>query len=376
MRPRRLAAVMRKEFLHVRRDPRSLLLALFIPFLLLGLFGWTLSLDVDDVAIAVWDQSGTAESRRLVAAFAGSPYFRVAPGGSYAELERALASGKARAALVVPPELGRNAARGRPTALQLVVDGSDPTVGALVQGYADAVVASHAADLARAAAAPLGASPQAAALELRPRIWYNPDLVTRNAIVPGLVATILAIIAALMTSLTIAREWETGTMETLIATPVTGPELIVGKLAPYFLIGLADAALALAVSRFVFEVPLRGSVWLWFAATSVFLGATLGFGILISTVARSQLLASQVAFLTTLLPSFLLSGLVFAIADMPRPIQALSGLFPARYFVDVLRGIHLKGLDLAGVAWQIAALGAFALVALALATRVFRKKLA
>ena len=367
---------MRKEFLHVRRDPRSLLLALFIPFLLLGLFGWALSLDVDDMPLAVWDQSGTAASRELVAAFAGSPYFRVAPLGSYAALERAIASGEARAALVVPPELARQAASGRPTALQLVVDGSDPTVGALVQNYADAVVAGHAATLAARSASARGRGPAAPALALRPRVWYNPDLVTRNAIVPGLVATILAIIAALMTALTIAREWETGTMETLLATPVTGPELILGKLAPYFLIGFADALVALAVSRFVFDVPLRGSVALWLLATAVFLAATLGFGILISVATRSQLLASQLAFVTTLLPAFLLSGLVFAIADMPRPIQWLTHAFPARYFVAVLRGIHLKGLDLAGVAPDLAALTLFALVALGLATRLFRKKLA
>ena len=199
---------------------------------------------------------------------------------------------------------------------------------------------------------------------------------TRNAIVPALVATILAVIAAMMTALAIAREWETGTMETLLSTPVTGPELIVGKLAPYFVIGMADVALALVVSRWVFEVPLRGSVWLVFGGAAIFLLATLGQGLLISVVTRSQLLASQVAFLTTLLPAFLLSGMVFAIADMPWPIRWLSAIFPARYFVALLRGIHLKGLGVAGLAPELLMLAGFACAALTLAGVVFKKKLA
>lgn len=375
MNARRIGAVMRKEFLHVRRDPRSLVLALAIPLLLLGLFGWALSLDVDRVPLAVWDRSGTAVSRSLVAAFEGSPYFRVARAEGYDALALAVESGRARAALVVPPELGSSLAPGRVVPLQLIVDGSDPMVGSLVMGYADALVAGQAVTLSAPSAARRGLFPRPPALELRPRVWYNPDVVTRNAIVPALMATILAVIAAMMTSLTIAREWETGTMETLFSTPVTGPELLVGKLAPYFLIGMTDVAVALGVSRWVFDVPLRGHPALVFLAATIFLFASLGQGLLISTIARSQLLASQMAFLTTLLPAFLLSGLVFSIPDMPAPVQWLSAIFPARYFVAALRDIYLKGLGLDGLAPNLLVLAAFALVVLTLAGKAFRKRL-
>jgi ABC-2 type transport system permease protein len=352
MKRQRIAAVAYKEWLHIRRDPRSLILAVATPLILLGLFGWALSLDLDRIPLAVWDRNHTPASRQLISRFEGSPYFQVRPTTGYAALERAIDRGEVRAALVIPE---RDLTR-----LQLLVDGADPTVGSLVLGYADAVVSK---------------AQHPPTIEVRPRVWYNPDMVTRNAIVPGLIATILAMVAALLTSLTIAREWETGTMETLIATPVTGPELIIGKLAPYFAIGVADVLLAMAMAQWVFEVPLRGSPLFVLLGSLVFLGATLGQGILISVVARGQLLASQMAFMSTLLPAFLLSGLVFAIADMPRPLQVLSSIFPARYFVTLLRAIYLKGLGPAQLAWELGLLSLFMGLTLGLAMRIFRKQL-
>ncbi|HEY9723252.1 MAG TPA: ABC transporter permease [Oscillatoriaceae cyanobacterium] len=374
MKWRRVRAVTRKEFLHIRRDPRSAVLSVLIPILLLGLFGWALSLDVENVPMVVWDQSDTATSRTLVARFAGSPYFRVSAARSYRAIEQAIGSEQDDAALVISPGLGERSAG--PVALQLLVNGADPVRGGLMLNYAQAVVAAYGDELARARVAALGLAPPAPPFELRTRVWYNPDLETRNALVPGLIAMILAIIASLLTALTIAREWETGTMESLIATPVTGPELILGKLAPYFVIGMIDVTLAIAMGRYVFHVPLVGSPLLVFGAAIVYMGATLGFGMLVSVVARSQLLASQMAFVATLLPSFLLSGLVFPIASMPMWLQVLSTIFPARYFIAILRGIYLKGLDVSGLAYQFVMLAVFAIAALALAVRAFRRKLA
>lgn len=370
---RRVRAVMRKEFLHIQRDPRSAVLSVLIPLLLLVLFGWALSLDVKDVPMVVWDQSGTATSRTLVARFAGSPYFRVGYVASDAALEHAIDSEAADAGLVIPPQLGESQ---RPVALQLIVNGADPVRGGLMLNYAQAVVGAYGDALARARLAARGVTPPAPLVDLRTRVWYNADLETRNALVPGLIAMILAIIASLLTALTIAREWETGTMESLIATPVTGPELILGKLAPYFVIGMVDVLLAIAVGRWGFHVPLLGSPLLVIGAAIVYMGATLGFGMLVSVASRSQLLASQVAFVATLLPSFLLSGLVFPIASMPLWLQGLSTIFPARYFIAILRGIYLKGLGAGALATQLGMLGLFAVAALTLAVRVFRRKLA
>jgi ABC-2 type transport system permease protein len=375
MNARRLRAMTRKEFLQILRDPFSPILALLIPVVLLLMFGYALTLDIDNVPLAVWDRAGTTASRALMARFTASPYFRVfGVTAGYQEIERAIDLGRAKAALVIPSNFDRQAA-GRPVALQLVVDGSDPTVGTLVENYAEAVVDGFAAAQARSSAARAGAAPRVVTPELRPRIWYNADMETKNAIVPGLIATILSVIAALLTSLTVAREWETGTMEQLIATPVTAGELLAGKLIPYFLIGMVDVAIAVALGHWVFQVPLRGSPLLVFGLAAVFLLATLGTGILISVVTRSQLLASQVAMAVTLLPSFLLSGLVFSISSMPWPLRYLSALFPARYFVTLLRAIYLKGLGLAGVAGEASLLTAFAAAVLTLAVMRFEKRL-
>ena len=212
-------------------------------------------------------------------------------------------------------------------------------------------------------------------LEARPRVWFNPELQSKNYIIPGLIAVIMMVIAALLTSLTIAREWERGTMEQLIATPVQGGELILGKLVPYFAIGMLDVLLAVLMGEFVFHVPLRGSVALVFGMASIFLIGTLAMGMLISIVLKNQLLASQVAMVTTFLPAFLLSGFMFAIANMPKPIQIATHIIPARYFIALLRGIYLKGVGLEILGGQAALLTVYAIVMVALANAKFRKKL-
>jgi len=374
---RRVGAVARKELLHVWRDPRSLLMAVGVPVLLLVLFGYALTLDVDNVPMVVWDQSGTAASRELVSRFGGSRYFSLRRYvDNYRALVRDIDDGKAMVGLVIPRDFAADLAAGRTTPLQLIVDGSDANTATLTIGYAEAVTASYSQRMMlqqfRRAGRPRVENP----LDVRPRVWFNADLESKNFIFPGLIAVIMMVIAALLTSLTVAREWEGGTMEQLIATPVKGHELILGKLLPYFAIGLFDVLLAVLMGQFLFQVPLHGSVALLFGMASIFLVGVLTLGITISIVAKSQLLASQLAMTLTLLPSFLLSGFMFTIVNMPRPLQAITYLVPARYFVALLKGIYLKGVGLEILAGDAVLLLVFAAVMVLVANVMFKKKLA
>jgi ABC-2 type transport system permease protein len=373
---RRVRAVAVKETLHILRDPRSLGMAIAIPMLLLLLFGYALTLDVDDVPMVVWDQSGSPASRELVSRFAGSRYFTVRGRvAGYAEVERAIDRREALVALVVPADYARRLATGGQAVVQAIVDGSDANTATIAIGYAHAIVRDCSQDIVVQQFRQLGMREPSTPLELRPRVWYNPDLESRNAIVPGLTAVIMMIIAALLTSLTVAREWERGTMEQLISTPVKGPELILGKLIPYFAVGMLDVLIAVLVGEFVFGVPLRGSAALVFAMAAVFLAGALSLGILISIVTRNQLLASQLAMITTFLPAFLLSGFMYAIANMPTPLQWVTYLVPARYFVVLLKGIYMKGVGLEVLVLEAALLASFGTAMVLLAVGRFRKRL-
>ena len=376
MKPRRVWAVARKEFLHVLRDPRSLGMAVAIPILMLVLFGYALTLDVDRVPLVVWDQSGSPASRRLVSRFDGSRYFsRVGDVDNYRDLERAIDTRRALVALVIPTDFAQRMEAGRDAPVQLILDGSDSNTATIALGYAEALVEGFSQEVVLEHVRRLGASLPPGPLDVRLRVWFNEELESKNYIIPGLIAVIMMVIAALLTSLTVAREWERGTMEQLISTPVKGPELILGKLAPYFTIAMFDVLLAVLMGEFVFRVPLRGDVALLFAMGAVFLVGALSMGILISTVMKNQLLASQVAMVATFLPAFLLSGFMFAIANMPLPIRWITYLIPARYFVALLKGIYLKGVGLEVLAGQAALLGAFSVVMVLLAIARFKKKL-
>ena len=345
---RRLDAVARKEALHVRRDPRSLLLALGIPMLMLLMFGYALTLDVDHVPFAVWDQSGTPHSRDLLARFTASRYFNFRGAvENYQALEHAIDNGDACLGLVIPPEFARRLDAGRAAPVQAVVDGSDSNTASIILGYTQGITSGFNQDIVLAQVRRATGAAIPPALDLRPRIWFNPDLESRNFIVPGIMAVIMGLIASLLTSLTIAREWERGTMEQLISTPVKPAELILGKLLPYFGIGMLDMVIAVLMTVFLFHVPLRGSVSLLFAVGGVFIVGTLAQGILISTLTRQQLLASQVAMISTFLPAFLLSGFAFAIGNMPVAVQAITYIVPARYFVALVKGIFLRGVGVA-----------------------------
>jgi ABC-2 type transport system permease protein len=376
MKLRRVWAIARKEFLHVLRDPRSLGLALAIPVLLLVLFGYALTLDVDNVPMVVWDQDGTPVSRELVSRFLGSRYFGLAGHvENYRAVEEALDSRQALVALVVLRGFAGEVATGRKAEVQLIADGSDANTATLAIGYADALVQTYSQEIIIRTAQRVGAAVLQPPLNVQSRVWFNTDLESKNYIIPGLIAVIMMIITALLTALTIAREWERGTMEQLISTPVRGPELIVGKLVPYFAIGMFDVLVAVLMGQFLFHVPLRGSIPLVFGVSAVFLLGALSMGLLISVVAKNQLMANQLAMVTTFLPTFLLSGFIYAIANMPKPIQVITHIIPARYFIALLRGVYLKGVGLRVMAVDAAFLTAFGLVMFTLAIMKFKKKL-
>ncbi|NLF07366.1 MAG: ABC transporter permease [Pirellulaceae bacterium] len=374
---RRVKAVARKEFIHVWRDPLSLTMALATPGFLLILFGFALTLDVDNVPLAVWDQSNTPRSRELVSRFDDSRYFSLEKRfDNYRDLVRAIDSGEVMLGLVIPRDFAALVEADRDAPVQLIVDGGDSNRATIAIGYADAIADQLSFDLSVERNHLRGGKPLGVPLDARPRVWFNEDMESRNYIIPGLIAVIMMVIATMLTSLTIAREWERGTMEQLISTPVRPGELILGKLAPYFVIGACDVLFAVLMAEFVFHVPFRGNLALLFGLSAIFLIGSLAMGMTVSIVARSQLLSCQVAVVATFLPAFLLSGFIFTIDNMPPVIQAITHVVPARYFVTILKGIYLKGvgLDILGV--EAAFLTAYAAVVVFIARIKLKKKLA
>jgi len=372
----RLWAITRKEFIHIWRDPRSLGMAIGIPMLQLLLFGYALTLDVDKVPLVVWDQSQTPASRELISRFQGSRYFSLkeyAP--HYREMEQAIDSGWALVALVIPRDYSRRVSSGHSAPVQLIVDGSDSNTATIAIGYAESVAQSYSQEITLKEMQRRGGGKVHPPLDLRARAWFNTELQSKNFIIPGLIAVIMNVIAALLTSLTVAREWEMGTMEQLISTPIKPRELVLGKLFPYFAIGLFDVLLALTLGRFLFQVPLRGSVALIFAIAAIFLFGVLGLGLLISIATRNQLLSNQLAMIVTYLPALLLSGYIFAIPNMPQFLQWISYLTPSRYFIKTLKSIFLKGLGIEFLLLETVILAVFAVGILLLANAKFKKKL-
>ncbi len=367
---RRLLAVSRKEVLQLRRDPRSMAFAFLIPAFMIVFFGYAISFDVKDIKLAVLDQDATQRSRELLDAFRATGQFRVTRQlTAYAEIEPLLDRGAVRLVLVIPPGFQRRLAAGAPAQVQALVDGADANTAAIALNYSTAIVTAFSARAVQPAV-------RAAPVTVRSRVWYNEELKSSNMIVPGLMAVIMMIISAMLTSLTVAREWERGTMEQLSATPVHRAEVILGKLLPYLGIGLIDISAAVLIGLAVFQVPFRGNVVLLYGMAMLFLVGAMSLGIFISAAFKSQLLATQTAMMATYLPSLILSGLIFDIAGMPFLLQLVSHVVPARYFITVLRGIFLKGVGL-DVLWvQGVAMVAFAAVGLTLAVRSFRKELA
>ena len=373
MRPARLRAVIRKEVIQLRRDPWSLGMAFAIPMLLLLLFGSVLTLDVNNLETVVYDQDESQRSRELVERFAASHYFRiVAYARGWRDVEHALDSARAQVVLVLPRNFARDLELGLVVPVQAMVDASDSNTATIALAYIETIAARYSAQVAVQVA---GGPAPVAPVDLRLRVWFNPDMESKDFVVPGLVAVIMTVIGGLLSSLVVAREWERGTMEQLIATPIRVSELMVGKLVPYVGIGILDVLLAVAGGTLVFGVPLRGSFWLLLGFSLLFLLGAVGLGLLISARSRTQLMASQLAMVATLLPSFMLSGFASPIENMPQALQIVSYAVPARYFVTALKGIFLKGIGLS-MLWQEALfLAAFAAIVIALTLCTFRKRL-
>ncbi|KYZ76637.1 hypothetical protein AXX12_09435 [Anaerosporomusa subterranea] len=372
----RVVAIISKEFIHIIRDPRSLGMAIAMPILLIFLFGSSLSLDVDNVPLVVWDQNRTNESREFIGRFTASRYFGLSGYvTTYHEIEQAIDRREAILALVIPADFSRKLESGQSSDVQLIVDGSDANTATIAIGYAQMITDGYSSSLLIKTAQTRGAKTASIPLEAKPRVWFNQNMQAKNYIIPGLIAVIMMVIAALLTSLTIAREWENGTMEQLLTTPIKPIELIAGKLTPYFLIGMLDVLLAVLMGQYLFEVPLRGNAALVFGMSAIFLPGSLTMGLLISIMTRSQLLASQLAMVLTFLPSFLLSGFMYSIANMPTAIQGLTYLVPSRFFVAILKNIYLKGAGIAIILSEAAVLLIFAVVLIIVANIKLKKRL-
>jgi ABC-2 type transport system permease protein len=374
---RRTRAIARKEFLHVLRDPRSLASALAQPLVMLLIFGYALSLDVDRIPTFIYDQDRTPQSRDLIREFQGSRYFQIVDTvQDYRPIEQDMDKRRCLLGVVVPNDYSRNLQQGREAQVQLLIDGSDSNTAAIALGYAEGVVQAYAQRIRNDAQLQRAGSVVRAGVEPRIRVWYNPDLVSRNFIVPGLVAVILMIVASNLSSLTIAREWENGTMEQLLSTPVRPLELAIGKMSAYFVIGIVDMAICLLVGVFAFGVPMKGSLLLLLLSSSIFLFGAIGWGMFVSASNRSQLTAYQLGTLTSFLPAFLLSGFIYSVQNMPRVIQAIALFVPARYFLDILRGVFLKGIGLELLWFDFLLLTGYGAVVLYFATRKLRQKVA
>ena len=365
----RIKAIAKKEWIQVRRDHLSLAMAFVLPVILLLIYAYAITFDVNNILMIVYDQDKSSVSRELVAQFTESGYFTtVAHPDSYSRIDRYLDSDSAKVALVIPFDFSKNIRTGRRSSVEVLLDGSNSNTATIALGYITGIAGQFSR---RQVSRPIPP-----AVELRSRVWYNPELKSRNFVIPGLIALIMSVIVAVLTSLTIAREWDRGTMEQLISTPVKPAELVIGKLIPYFLIGFADTALCVSISAFLLGVPLRGSILLLFAASAIFLTGGLSFGVLISAGTRNQLSASQLGMLTSFLPSFLLSGFVFSIANMPAPLRVITYAVPARYFVSILKGIFLKGIGMRFLALEMALLSLYAVVVFILACRKLKKRIA
>ena len=374
---RRLKAVTKKELLHIVRDPRSLALALAQPLVMLLLYGYALTLDVDRIPTYVYDQDRTPESRELIDQFRGSRYFQIlGTVNDYKAIDRGINTSKILLSIVVPAQYAHHLHAGEDTPVQILVDGSDSNTAGIALGYAEAVVLSYAVQMRSNAQVRRGGQALQVPVEPRIRVWYNPDLVSRNFIVPGLIAVILMIIVANLSSLTIAREWENGTMEQLLSTPVRPAEMALGKLSAYFILGMIDMLICLLVGVFIFDVPFKGNIVTLMISSCVFLFGGLACGILISAANRTQLMAYQMGSLTSFLPAFLLSGFIYPIANMPRIIQAIALFVPARYFINILNGLFLKGVAFSLIWFDFLLLVGYGALMFFWATRKLREKVA
>jgi len=371
----RLMSIIRKEFIQILRDPRTLILIVVMPMLQLFLLGYAATTDVKNISLAVWDQSQSTQSRALLDAFRAANYFSIDYSVySKEEYQSLIESGKIRAVLIIPPDYDVHILQGD-AQVSLVLDGSDATVGGTAlstakligQSYAVKVLTEQAALTSR----PASFNPP---LDVRTQVWYNPDLIAAYFNVPGVIGMILYFVTTLLTASSIVRERERGTIEQLIVTPIRSWELVVGKILPYTILAFVDIIEVLIIGHFWFGVPIRGDLTLIFALSGLFILSGLGIGLFASTIANTQ----QEAFITvmlTMLPSIFLSGFFFPIEAMPKFLQYISAFIPLRYYLVIIRALLLKGVGLQALQSPIIALSIFSVVIMGVAARRFRKRL-
>ena len=356
-------AVGRKELRQIARDRRTLLILMFVPAFFLLLYGYALNFDIRHIALAVEDRDGTPESREVVSAFINSGYFDLAASVySPEEAGRMLDLNQARAVLVIPEGFGRDVTSGVTSPVQVIVSGDNANTATTAMGYASSILRALGARFAA------GGAEVRPLLSVEPRIWYNPELRSTLFLVPGLIAFIVMVTSVMSTAVSIVREKEVGTMEQVRMAPIDTVSFVVGKTIPYLLIALMSAALIIVAAMVLFDLPMRGNWLALLVTTALFLTGALATGLLISTIAESQQLASQLALLISFLPTFMLSGFIFPISSMPVVLQTITYAVPARYFLVALRGIVLKGTDLVVLAPQVGALALYAVITLALAS--------
>ncbi len=366
----RTIAIMHKEFLHIARDPRTLVLVFIIPIIQLFLLGYAATTDVDHIATAVLDADRSPDSRALVNSYEATGYFDfTASVSSQAEIRRLMDSGEVRAALLIPAAYSDHIATGERVVIGVIIDGSDPAIANSVTSAAlqTGQALTRNLSILRFGEAPSG-------LEVRPMVWYNPELRSANFMIPAVMGIILQFMSTLLTSMAIVREREQGTMEQIIVTPIKPGELIVGKVMPYVVLTFFDLVEVLIIGTLVFEVPIRGNLSLLLALSILFLVGSLAIGILISTAANTQMEAMLLSFLF-LMPSIFLSGFFFPLDAMPLVLQGLSHVVPLRYMLVIIRSIILKGVGLELLRSQVLALVIFGVIVIALAARRFRKRL-
>ena len=373
--PSNVQAVARKEFYHIVRDYRSLYMAFALPLLLILLFGYALSLDVDNVRVVVVDHDRTALSRDFASRLDASPYFdlvSVLPDDRQAAAW--LDAGRATIALVIPPRWTETIRSNRDAPLQVLIDASDPNIGSISRGYITSFVERYNAQLLAGHLARQGLETLQPPVEGRVRVWFNEDLESRNFIVPGIIAVIIMIVGAMLTSLVIAREYENGTMETIRSLPINALEFLTGKAIPYYLIAMTDVLVALVMGQLLFGVVMKGSFWLMILASSLYLSVALGLGLFISIATKSQLVANQIALLVSYLPALLLSDFVFPVENMPCMLQLVTRIVPATYYIDILNGLFLRDVGMAYLWPSFAVLLVMFLASAALAVGRMRRE--
>jgi ABC-2 type transport system permease protein len=343
-------AVSRKEYYHLIRDFRSLYLAFIIPLLLIFLFGYALSLDVDNIRVVVADHDHTETSRDLIRKLDASSYFNViAQVPTDREAGRYLDDGLASVGIILPPHWTADIQADREAPVQILIDGSDPNFAGITRSYLAAFIQRYNQHQLVDYLNRQGRSTLQPPVDGRIRVWFNEDLESRNFIVPGIIALIIMIVGAMLTSLVIAREYESGTMETIRSLPISAAEFLTGKAIPYFVIGLIDVLISILMGQVLFGVVMKSSFWLMILASSLYLGVALSLGLLISSITQSQLVANQLAILITYLPSLLLSNFVFPIENMPKALQFVTRIVPATYFIDILNGLYLRHIGLSAL---------------------------